>query len=708
MFTSETTPPAPELSAAGDNQPGPLFFNTLSFSYPAKTVQISFSTDPAHGTYRLLPSQVPASLIRELPPDLIPPHFYVRFHNEMNDATVPVELAAHPDIARAWCIHRMTEILAPQADYWRHRHPWKPEFWYRAAEGSFPVATGREQADEAVPEHVFHRFTIQVLHEPDAGQPELLIGYNGAAHILQQSLDAFEAMGTDTRLFGLVAWRRRIFHWNRLSPAATYHPHEVFPVLNPDLADELGTAFTPHYGHDRYDASFRLISDFMQKFCMDEKFLEVVPHNGRFRAVAPGDTGVLPGACRKLQFGQGCRHTDPLEGIRKYGPLLRPRGSHFRCFFIYFSQNEGEADLLHRYITGREGTVRLSRITCMQLSYAPEHNIVIHPGDDPEEQVEKRLQQLSFDPQVIYFAFYITPWPKKDQDTGQKRLYYRIKELLMNRQLSVQALEAGKLNGDFSLAFCTIGCALVAKLGGLPWRPEGDWQKDPVVGFSTLHDRGTVTAQHGAAVYFLPGGSFGGATLYPAGDSRPVWGLALAAYRECMENHPGMQRLVIHSGRQFTDDEMELLEKMLGELQLDIPVVVAAISQCRSSDLLVFGNPQVSAAPADGTWTRCGTNSYLLNCGNRRRQSGHKSPGTEQVLPLHIDLRCTRPAHLEEAGVVTGLLDQVYGFTRMHWHSAHASPLPVTLAWPDRLAGFVPWFRNKMLPVHGRCVPWFL
>lgn len=697
MRPSKKTRPVPEPSADNDGRSASLFFNALPFSYPSKTIQAIFGTEPSEVNLRLLPSQVPASITLNLAHTLLPPYYYVSFHSGQTGNTVPVELETNPEIARAWCIHHIGEVLAPQVEYCQHQHSEIPEFWWKA----FPLPADGEPTDKPEQWNTFHRFTLRVAHEPYSGRPELLIGYNGAAHIMQHSLDAFNARGTDTRKFSLVTWRKQIYHWKKLPVKAFYCPKNVFPVLNSNLADELGIDFPIHHSPGYYCDAFRLINAFIQTFCLSKEFREVVPHSGKFRAVIPGDTGLLPGASRKLLFGQGGTHTDPLEGIRKFGPLRRPRGKHFRCFFIYFEQNQHEAERLHRYLTGMEGSVRLSQLTCLPLSYATDKNIVIGPGNEPEAWVEHCLQQIKFDPQVIYFAFYIIPWPKEEQDEVKIRLYYRINELLMHWQVSAQALEARTLNNDFSMAVCTIACALVAKLGGKPWRPEGNWQNDPVVGFSSPHRNGPEVSQHDAAVYFAPGGSYGGATLYPAGDSRSVAGLALTAYKECLEKHPGMQRLVIHFHRQFKDDEMNLLQKMLGELQFNIPVVIAAIHRNQSRDLLVLGNPQNGIMPPDGTWTRIGDNSYLLNV------NGHSKDG-EQELPLFINFRCTRPSHLGEAGVVTELLDQVYGFTRMDWHPANASSLPVTLTYPDRLVSFLPWFRSKMLPVHGECVPWFL
>ena len=112
----------------------------------------------------------------------------------------------------------------------------------------------------------------------------------------------------------------------------------------------------------------------------------------------------------------------------------------------------------------------MARFTRLPLRYEKEKHLVIRKGENPEKKVRDYIQTTEFDPEVVYFAFYISPYTKFETDEHNKRLYYRIKELLLYRKISMQTVEGAKLAKDFSNSIANICIALIAKLGGMPWR----------------------------------------------------------------------------------------------------------------------------------------------------------------------------------------------------------------------------------------------
>lgn len=404
-------------------------------------------------------------------------------------------------------------------------------------------------------------------------------------------------------------------------------------------------------------------------------------------------------------FGQGNKGVDVYYGIRDFGPAVLPSGEHFTYFFIYFEHQEDAAHRLYNYLLKNEGHVRMDRFTRLPLRYEKEKNLVIRKGENPETKIKEYLQTTSFDEEVIYFAFYISPYTRFEADEQKKRLYYRIKEMLLYRKISMQAVEGHKLLRDFSNSMAGIGSAMIAKLGGIPWRLEGTDSMELVIGFGAYRNKGFNMGYTGSAISFSQDGMFREFGVFPAENIRSIAGEALKAFKQYRENYPEAQRMIIHFYKPMSRKELEPLEKMLKELKMDIPVVIAGISMTPSKSLLLFDNPVKNAMPVDGTWAKTGRAAYLLNINLRKQESSNQ---VMQPMPLRIQFQFNREGYLERESVVTELLEQIYAFSFLHWRSVRQSPQPVTVKYPAIIASFMPWFDRNFLPPHGKTKPWFL
>ncbi len=665
-----------------------LFFNILPFDYP------DAENLPLHEPK--IPGDASGNLWEGTAADPVPEY---QIHsgstpgirkNENSKVSVPL----HPEEANEVLTRHIRRVLAPQTEFCYTQSSGRTQFWCRDKNN------GKESLWQR-----HHRFTLEIQHDWPTGRPGLQISYDGEAFILKQSLEELQDMHPDTRLFRLAAFRKRIYRWNHLPEAAWYHPGELFPVLNRRVADWLGEPYPAAPDHDCCTRYSRLIREFADTRCMSEEFRSAVPHNGVFKPVPADAAGRLNASTRLLLFGEGRRDSDPLEGLKKYGPLKRPAGSHFCYFFIYFSHNQAETGNLARCIAGEDGQVRLNRLTCLNLTHVPEQDIAITGDGDAAGQVERCLLSRWFDPQVTWYAFYISPYSGKEKDEKQSQLYYRIKELLLYRQVSMQAVKAENLQGNFGHALTNIGCALVAKLGGVPWRLEGNGESEPVIGLRLTRRKGSVQPEAAAIACFTQEGLFRGFDVFSPFNPLTIAGSALEAFLLYRQEHPGLKRLVIHCHQPLNAEQLDPLLKLLADMKLDIPVVVAVIGQSGSKSRMAFCKPQENPMPVNGTWVRFGQYSYLLYVNSHRNQEG---TAAEQAMPLHIRFVCTRPGYLDAQDTVSGLLDQIYTFCFMHWHTVKQSPLPVTLTYPARLASFVPRFSNRLLPAHGRSVAWFI
>jgi hypothetical protein len=225
------------------------------------------------------------------------------------------------------------------------------------------------------------------------------------------------------------------------------------------------------------------------------------------------------------------------------------------------------------------------------------------------------------------------------------------------------------------------------------------------VGFGAYRRNDLVQPYVGSAVCFSQDGTFREFDLFRGGDTLSIAGSAMEALQDFKKNYPDAQRLVIHFYKRMGKDELAPLEKMLEELELDIPVVVAGIRQSHSKSLLVFDGGGVNVMPQNGTWTQCGEFTCLLNINYRKKISDKP---VKQTMPMKVQFQCNREGYLETEGLIPELLNQIYAFGFMHWRSVKQSPVPVTIKYPALIASFMPWFRQKTLSPYGRSVPWFL
>ena len=347
----------------------------------------------------------------------------------------------------------------------------------------------------------------------------------------------------------------------------------------------------------------------------------------------------------------------------------------------------------------------MDKFTRLALHYEKEKNLVIQQGENPEMKVMEYLQNTSFDPEVVYFAFYISPYTRFEADEQKKKLYYRIKEMLLYRQISMQTVEGHKLKDNFSNSIANIGIALIAKLGGIPWQLEGMENPELVIGFGAYRNKGFNMGYTGSAICFSQDGMFREFDVFPAENTRSIAGSAVKAFKQYRKNYPESQRMIIHFYKPMSRKELEPLEKMLREMKMDIPVVIVGINKTPSKCLLLFDHPQKNTMPADGTWAKTGKASYLLNINLRKQET---SKNVQQTLPLRIYFQCNRDGYLEQEGVLLPLLEQIYAFSYLHWRSVRQSPLPVTVKYPAMIASFMPWFSQNFLPPHGKTRPWFL
>ena len=171
-----------------------------------------------------------------------------------------------------------------------------------------------------------------------------------------------------------------------------------------------------------------------------------------------------------------------------------------------------------------------------------------------------------------------------------------------------------------------------------------------------------------------------------------------------MEESP--RRIIIHYYKQMNKEEEHVIDGVLEELNLDIPVYVLNINGTESESVFVFDMASQDRMPISGRYVALGNDNYLL-CNNIRYEDT-RYPVMDFAFPIKIHIYCKTPSALTQP-VKLELLQQVYQFSRIYWKSVSQQNMPVTIMYPKMLAEIMPHFSQKGVTEH---IPnnrlWFL
>ncbi len=556
---------------------------------------------------------------------------------------------------------------------------------------------------------VYKKFTLRVQTDHGSGRPEVLVSYDGKAYILKKSLAELTENATfDTHLLKSVIYRKQVFLYEELSnkcKEALYHMDEIFPLINRQLVNALNINLPSRVNRDKYLSIYNELEAFYQRYLTSAEFRKIIPHDGNWKPVIPTDIKRLNNTSRNMVFGEGNVSTDIYTALKSFGPHTLPGYRHTKIFMIYSGDDLEAKNKLEEYIVKKSGFGSLGAFTRLPIEYDKSLDIVLTADKSPAKTIHETLQARTNDPACGYFAFYISPYTRFETNPANHEIYFKIKKIMLHRGIGLQVIERDKIFGNFAYSIANIGIAMIAKMGGIPWRLATDAEKDLIVGFGAFRSQRYNTKYIASALCFSNDGTFHEFDCFPADETWSIAGLveeALIAYRR---NNPDIQRLVIHFYQKIGRKQLKPIEDMLRRLKFDIPVIVVRINKTFSKSQLVFDESSSGKMPLNGSFVHIGRHEYLF-CNNLRETTA--SSPSAQPLPLKIGLQSDQESLLDDPLLVERLMRQVYEFSFMYWRSVKQQNLPVTVTYPEMLAKLFPWFGNDTLTDEGRRSLFFL
>ena len=478
----------------------------------------------------------------------------------------------------------------------------------------------------------YHKFLLRIDNNDLIQGTSLLVSYDGDSFILNKSIKEIDISLT---LVGKIRYQERITKFASLSETEQADKNNIYPLLNRGIKSFLNYTVQNNYSENKYGKYYDLIHKFYEahlKNAVIRDCIKIVesgfykPYEEKIKQASEDSNLLL--------FGNNRKHFIPYNGLKEYGPiqgLLSDKPVKF--IFIFHEGDKDYANKIYSYLKkGYKSFPGLESFVKIKFEIDTSKSIRF-TDNNPFEEIKSAIEQIKFAPDTLYAALYISRI-KKDTDDEQDEVYYKLKELLLSLKIISQVIFKDNIdNPSFNYFLPNIAIALLAKLGGLPWRLYRPIKNDLVMGISA--DRSIMKKDRfiGNAFCFQNDGRFKGFNAFEEGDTAALAKSIKHAIEQYIDENKGFERLVIHYYKKMSQKEEEPIREVLHHLNLSLPYVIATINE--SDDYVLFDSSFNGRMPQSGTFIRIKWNEYLL-CNNTRYSSATGTRLDGFPLPIKI------------------------------------------------------------------------
>ncbi len=725
-----------------------LFLNTLAFEFPkeSETFYFSLEDNPDYPLTKLNHSLFPEN-IKDIFPDITNSDILYTSFKRKIEGFLPLKINFATDNFALIKRHYNREIKR----YFNKKNILvEPTF---IKDNQVWLRTDNRKKQSKFGE--YDRYSIKVNFNSFLNKPELVLSFDRPAKMLKQSVSNFLANTPEATadLFNRVVYyetfdnkdgskssRMRVTKYGYLTELEDIDYKNVFAVIGKKLASFLGLyddddneEQSTFQRSNRYTKYYNKISRFYENFLDNKEFRSIVPiaENG-FSFVNPMQIGKTRPQSKQLIFGkndQGNYHINkaPKYGVNS-GPHRSPNNNNIQLFFISTKTHAPYTVNLSDYLLKdyKNFFKGLEHYTNVPVTCAPGNlNIQFENISNPLPEIEKALQENQFNPETKYIAIYLTPVGRFEQDKEQRKIYYRVKEKLLNRNITSQFIETDKMlkvladdqtrdfkgreKKNFAYTLQNMAIAINAKLGGIPWRINTPVTKELVIGIGAFKHVDTNTQYIGSAFSFDNTGAFNSFEYFHHDQITELAGSIENAIINFTKVNNKPNHLIIHFYKDMSEVEVEQIESVFRKLDLQIPFFVVTINKTLSEDFVVFDGENRDLLPYSGRYVNLGNQTYLL-CNNTRYEDGYFNSMDGFPFPVKLKIHCPNDEVLEkDSSITTNLIDQVYQFSRIYWKSVKQQNLPVTIKYPEMVAKIAPHFSGGDIPGNiGKDNLWFL
>jgi hypothetical protein len=562
---------------------------------------------------------------------------------------------------------------------------------------------------------VFERFFLQVKLRTVSDGPELYISHQGQTKVLRKTVHEM-IQQVPPRFLKHVIVNNQVVKYEEFTQWEEPDYEAAFPVLNNPLRKELGLPAPNFQKVNRYIRYRKYIAGFYCKFLNTLAFREVIPLHQNFLPVCPTLIRRVFERSNDLQFETDMGWS-PKISLLKSKPYRKTPYNKIHLFFIAHQSQAHHIETLKECFKNGFGNVFRGMYKYVYLSMHPEKecDIVFNNIDNPLPEIIAGLdrnQSLMAASRARYIAVYISPYGKFEPDLVKRKIYFRVKQELLKREITSQTLEAAKIRTDnpcFGFNLTNIAVAMLGKLDGIPWRLPEKVVNELIVGVGAFRYKTENVQYIGSTISFNNEGRFKGFDCFLKHEVDILAGKIADAVAAFVEKHNYPTRLIIHFYKKLKQKDLEHIQKALDSLKLPrpIPIYIVTINKTETEDIIAFDQDWEGLMPQSGTIIQLEQNKYLLF--NSCRYPGIKFDESDGYpFPIKLSIDCNEKKRLEDREVVRELVNQVYQFSRMYWKALRQQNIPVTIKYPEMVAKMIPHFEGNVIPEFGKNNLWFL
>lgn len=689
-----------------------MHLNILSFQPVQEIISVNLYTEKQLDTH-------PLSVFKDEFPKLWASHkldekqcLFFSFANEETECKgtsfqVEINLLKNIRIALHYFRHLIFEHFKIHADAVCNNFVDGIEVWIKSNEQKNKETTA------------YHKYTLNPRHARVSDGFELLVSYNGTSTVYNTSVSQLSEV--DSEKFTLVVVNHELAKFNRLTQEQKQYIETTYPVINFNLARILGIPKESYINPNKYISTLKQIEGFYKSQLLQDYFKAVLNINSNgFLKLNKVDILTTKYDSNTLHFARNHTNADVISGM-KVGPFSPPTVPQNNVHFFFIFQKDKDYDTavkLHNIFTkglykeGFQYPVFKPLSEYIKQPFHTEKNgsITFSSPETALEEIEKGILEKKSTNGATYVAIYISPIHKDDIEHPQHNLYFKVKELLLDKGITSQAIYNERHNDEyFSFHLPNIAIAILAKLGGIPWRLNPSLKEDLIIGIGAFKSQTIGERYVGSAFCFNKEGIFQNFSCHRDNELDQLIADIRKAIGHYVVEHETANRLIIHYYKTMRKADSDRIVNMLYRLGLKIPVIIVTINKTETDDIVAFNTQVSDLMPLSGTIIPVGSNQYLLY-NSAKYDESYKDKKTKKDYPFPIKLKIAVVNKEDQLQVaeLKEIIDQVYQFSRMYWKSVKQQNLPVTIKYPEIVAEIVPHFTNKELSPFGKSNLWFL
>jgi hypothetical protein len=686
------------------NMQNNLTYNILTFDLPSDKLTFYFSEIEITGSHKIHKFSLSAEIKENFTPDI--EFLYTTFTDSKEDFT-PIDLEISNlkySFIKIYYTHLIYTYFKENG-FLVHKD-FVNDIEVRLIEKEFPTLT------------LHSKFTLRIQIKNVSDKAELLIAYNGDAKVLNRSItDLLEDVQQSS--IKKFVFKNNIYNFQKLSDEdrELIDFNQSYPISNLDILYDLKQAVPAPDNSNKYIKFTNKIKDFIEKQLKNDVFTSLIPITDfNFLKVDAKHIGEVKSDSNVMLFGKnenGVNATgfNAYLGLKSNGPYQKCKPLVVNVFYICHSSDvEAARKLAKEFKEGLGAYQGINELAKINIKTTKESTVVFENEFEPFEEIQNSiLNEKNFDDNETYFAIYLSHVDKHHSNKTYRKTYYKLKQLLLKKNIHSQVIVKDKMitkGENFGYSLNNIAIAMLAKLGGIPWRIKATKQDELIIGVGAFKNTEIGVRYIGSAFSFQNTGLFNEFDCFVEHSAAILAGSIHNAVKKFTQVNTDPQRLIIHFYKTMGDKEIKPILNKLKQLGLDIPVFIVTINKTESRDIIAWDNDWENFMPLSGKFVKIGYNNFLLFNNTRYQDNIHsKSEG----YPFPVKLKFTSiPEEALDGKAIRELIDQIYQFSRMYWKSVKQQHLPVTIKYPEMVAEIFPHFEDYDLPEFGKDKLWFL